>query len=164
MFTSRLNSNLREDKAYTYGVGSFFMGLRGTGPYVCYTQVQTEFTKESIFEIVKELRDITGDRALAGRELKASKDNLIKSFPQNFQTFSAIAGQMDEMYSYDLSRDLWKDYVREIETVDEGTALQIAQKYIRPEALLIVVVGDRQKIESRIKELDLGPIHIVTEK
>ena len=161
MFTSRLNSNLREDKAYTYGVGSFFMGVRGTGPYLCYTQVQTEFTKESIFEIVKELRDISGERALLGAELKASKDNLIKSFPQNFQTFSAVAAQVDEMFTYDLPQDQWKNYVQAVQAVDEDTALRIAQTYIRHQELLIVVVGDREKIESRIRELNLGQIHIV---
>jgi len=161
MFTSRLNSNLREDKAYTYGVGSFFMGVRGTGPYLCYTQVQTEFTKESISEIVKELRDISGERALQGKELTASKDNLIKSFPQNFQTFSAVAAQLNEMFTYDLPQDQWQHYVRDVQAVDEDAALRLATKYIRHQALLIVVVGDREKIESRINELNLGPIHIV---
>lgn len=163
MFTSRLNSNLREDKAYTYGVGSFFMGVRGTGPYVCYSQVQTEFTKESIQEIVKELRGIIGDNPLAGAELKASKDNLINSYPQNFETFSGTAGQLNEIFTYALSHEEWKNHVREIQAVDETVSLRVAKKYIRPEALLIVVVGDREKIESRIGELNLGPIHIVEE-
>jgi zinc protease len=163
MFTSRLNSNLREDKAYTYGVGSFFMGVRGTGPFVCYTQVQTEFTKESIHEIVKELRGIAGDNPLAGTELKASKDNLIKSYPQNFETFGGTAGQLDEIFTYALSQDQWKNYVAEVQAVDDSTALRVAKKYIRPEALLIVVVGDREKIESKIQELNLGPLHVIEE-
>jgi zinc protease len=163
MFTSRLNSNLREDKAYTYGVGSFFMGVRGTGPFVCYTQVQTEFTKESIHEIVKELRGIAGDNPLAGTELKASKDNLIKSYPQNFETFGGTAGQLDEIFTYALSQDQWKNYVAEVQAVDDSTALRVAKKYIRPEALLIVVVGDREKIESKIQELNLGSLHVIEE-
>ena len=58
-------------------------------------------------------------------------------------------------------QDEWKNFVRDVQAVDDDVALQIAQKYIHPEALLIVVVGDREKIESRIKELNLGPIHIV---
>jgi zinc protease len=161
MFTSRINTNLREEKAYTYGANTVFLDTRGTGPFLCFTQVQTKFTKESIHEIVKELRDITGGRPLVGGELKVSKDNLIKSFPQNFQTFGGIAGQISSLLTYDIPLDYWKKYVNQVNAVDSKTSVQIAKKYIHPEALLIVVVGDRKEIESRIRELGLGEIHIV---
>jgi len=161
MFTSRINTNLREEKAYTYGAGSVFLGTKGTGPFLCYTQVQTKFTKESIHEIVKELRDITGQRPLVGDELKASKDNLIKSFPQNFQTLGGIAGQISSALTYDIPLDYWKKYVNQVSAVDSKTSVQIAKKYMHPEALLIVVVGDRKEIEPRIRELGLGEIHFV---
>jgi zinc protease len=161
MFTSRINSNLREEKAYTYGAGSLFMGTRGTGPFLSYTQVQTKFTKESIFEIVKELRDITGKRPLIGEELKASKNNLTKSFPQGFQTFGGIAGGIGSMVTYGLPLDQWKKYTAQVNAVDSNKSVQIAKKYIHPDALLIVVVGDRKVIEPRIRELGLGEIHFV---
>lgn len=161
MFTSRINSNLREEKAYTYGAGSLFMGTRGTGPFLSYTQVQTKFTKESIFEIVKELRDITGKRPLVGEELKASKNNLTKSFPQGFQTYGGIAGGIGSMVTYGLPLDQWKKYTAQVNAVDSNKSVQIAKKYIHPDALLIVVVGDRKVIEPRIRELGLGEIHFV---
>jgi zinc protease len=161
MFTSRINTNLREEKAYTYGAGTVFLDTRGTGPFICYTQVQTKFTKESIYEIVKELRDITGKRPLVGEELKASKNNLIKSFPQGFQTFGGIAGGISSMVTYDLPLDQWKKYTSEVNAVDSQKSVQIAKKYIHPDALLIVVVGDRKVIEPKIRELGLGEIHIV---
>lgn len=161
MFTSRINTNLREEKAYTYGAYSLFLGTKGTGPFLCYTQVQTKFTKESIHEIVKELRDITGERPLVGDELKVSKDNLIKSFPQNFQTLAGIASQISSGLTYGIPLDYWKKYISKVNAVDSRTSVQIAKKYIHPEALLIVVVGDRKEIEPRIRELGLGEIHII---
>jgi zinc protease len=161
MFTSRINSNLREDKAYTYGAGSLFMGTRGTGPFLCYTQVQTKFTKESIFEIVKELQDITGKRPLIGEELKASKNNLTKSFPQSFQTYGGIAGGIGSMVTFGLPLDQWKKYTTQVNAVDSQKSVQIAKKYIHPDALLIVVVGDRKVIEPKIRELGLGEILFV---
>ncbi len=161
MFTSRLNTNLREEKAYTYGAFSVFSTRRGTGPFLSYTQVQSKYTKESIYEIVKELRDITGPRPLVGDELKASKDNLVKSFPRRFQTFSGIADQMSVIYSYDLPQNQWREYLTKLNEVSGEITTQIAKKYIHPEALLVVVVGDREKIEPGIRELGLGEIHLV---
>jgi len=161
MFTSRINTNLREEKAYTYGAGSVFLDTRGTGPFICYTQVQTKFTKESIYEIVKELRDITGKRPLVGEELTASKNNLIKSFPQGFETFGGIAGGIGSMVTYGLPLDQWKKYTSEVNAVDSQKSVQIAKKYIHPDTLLIVVVGDRKVIEPKIRELGLGEIHFV---
>jgi zinc protease len=161
MFTSRLNSNLREEKAYTYGVSSFFFGTREPGPFVCFTQVETRHTASSVFEILKELRDISGRRPLSGTELRESRDNLIKSFPQNFETLSAIASQLDEMFTYDLSPTEWDRYVPRLRQVDEKAALGAARSYIRPDGLLLVVVGDRAKIESELKALNLGEIRIL---
>jgi zinc protease len=161
MFTSRLNSNLREEKAFTYGVSSFFFGTREPGPFVCFTQVETRHTASSVFEILKELRDISGRRPLSGTELRESRDNLIKSFPQNFETLSAIASQLDEMFTYDLSPTEWDRYVPRLRQVDEKAALGAARSYIRPDGLLLVVVGDRAKIESELKALNLGEIRIL---
>ncbi len=161
MFTSRLNSNLREEKAFTYGASSFFFGTREPGPFICFTQVETSHTAESVYEIVRELRDITSSRPLAGLELQASRDNLIKSFPRNFETLSAIAQQVEEIFAYDLAPSEWKDTVARLQNVDELAALQAAQKHIHPDALLIVVVGDRSRIEAELRNLHLGTIHIL---
>ncbi len=161
MFTSRLNANLREEKAYTYGARSFFFGTREPGPFVCYTQVETQYTGKSVIEIVKELHDIAGSRPLVGSELESSRDNLIKSFPQNFETLSAVALQVDEIYSYGLPLDAWADYVGSIKRVDEGVALKAAREYIRADALLIVIVGDRAKIEPELRGLNLGELRII---
>ena len=157
-FTSRVNMNLREDKGYTYGAGSFFRALRGVGPFACYAPVQTPNTKETIIEMIKEIRGICDTRPLTDAELTDSKNNMITGFPQGFETFGSIAGQLAEMYQYDLPADEWKTYISRVNAIDGAAATKAAKDHLHPDALLIVVVGDRAKIEPGIKDLQLGDI------
>jgi zinc protease len=157
-FTSRVNMNLREDKGYTYGAGSFFRALRGVGPFACYAPVQTQVTKETIVEMVKEIRDICATRPLSDAELTDSKNNMVKGFPQGFETLGGIAGQLAEMYQYDLPADDWSTYMSRVNAIDGAAATKAARDHLHPDALLIVVVGDRAKIEPGIKDLQLGDI------
>ena len=163
-FTSRLNMNLREDKGYTYGAHSFFTAARGMGSFVCYSQVQTEITREAIVETVREMRDMAGQRPLTDTELFDSKSNMTRGFPQRFQTYSGIAGRLSEMIIYDLPDDEWYNYVGKVNAIDSAMAIQAARDHLHPDALLIVIVGDREKVEPKMRELGLGEIcHIDTD-
>ncbi len=155
---ARLFMNLRQDKAYTYGSYSFFTSRRGQGLLTGYAQVKTEVTKESVFELTKEFRDITTGRPVAGTELADCKNTLIKGFPQAFISIGGIADGIGDLISYNLPLDDWKTYAAKISGVTEETAARVAGEYIHPDALLIVIVGDRAKIESGIQELNLGEI------
>ena len=163
-FTSRLNMNLREDKGYTYGAHSFFSSVRGTGSFLCYAQVQTEITREAIVEIIREMRDMAGQRPLTDTELMDSKSNMTMGFPQRFQTYSGIAGRLSEMIIYNLPDDEWYSYVDKVNAIDAAMAIQAARDHLHPDALLIVIVGDRKKVEPKMRELGLGEIcHIDTD-
>lgn len=163
-FTARVNMNLREDKGYTYGARTFFTSRRMQGAFGGYAQVHSQFTKESVVEFVKELRDILGSRPLTEEELFNSKNNLVMGFPQDFQTFSGIADQIGSMITYNLPEDEWKTYIDRVNTVDADAASAAAKNHIHPDALLIVVVGDLEKIEPGIRELGFGEIvHLVAQ-
>jgi zinc protease len=157
-FQSRINLNLREEKGYTYGAGSFVMSTRSVGPFVAYASVQTQNTKESIEELLKEIDGIVGEKPITPVELEDSKDNIIKGFPQNFQTYSSIAGQIGQIFVFGLPEDEWSRYIQQVNEVNIETAVQAAKKYLHPNQLLIVVVGDQKKIEAGIRELNLGEI------
>ncbi len=157
-FTSRINLNLREDKGYSYGARTIFLGFRGTGPFLVQAPVQTQSTKESIVEILKELRDIVGPRPITEQEVAEAKGNMIKGFPQQFETVGGIANQVGEIVTYDLPDDEWNRYVRELASITPGQATKAARDHLNPDALLIIVVGDREKIEPGIRELGLGEV------
>jgi zinc protease len=156
--TARINMNIREDKGFTYGAFSTFTTRKGRGAFLTYAEVQTEVTKEALIEFMKELNGVIGENPLTAEELIDSKDNLIKGFPQDFQTVGGIAGRLETMITYELSLDEWKTYVNRVEQIDLPVATKAAMDHIRPGALLIIVVGDKDKIEPGIKELNLGEI------
>lgn len=161
-FTSRINMNLREDKGYTYGANANFSNRRGTGPFIAGAQVQTPNTKESVIEFLKEIRDITTTRPVTPEELTDGKNNLIKGFPSGFESIGAVAGGMGAMVTYDLPQDEWQTYVSRVSAVDLVAANRAATSHINPDALLIVIVGDRAQIEEGIKSLNLGDVALVS--
>jgi zinc protease len=158
-FTSRLNLNLREDKGFTYGAGSYFPATRGVGSFICYAPVQTQITREALTEIIKEIRDITGARPLTDTELNDSKNNLIKGFPQRFETSRDIANQFGEIVMYDLPENELSDYIPQVNTINVDVATKAARDHFYPDALLIVVVGDRQQIDAGLRAMNLGEIY-----
>ncbi|HEX9751472.1 MAG TPA: pitrilysin family protein [candidate division Zixibacteria bacterium] len=160
-FTSRINLNLREDKGYAYGAFSFVWSRSGTGPFVSYASVQTDATKPAIVEMLKEIRDIATTRPLTTTELQDSKNNLIKGFPQDFENFSGIAGQLGSIFQYELPMDDWKTYESRINAVSSEAATAAAKKYLAPDNMVVVVVGDRKTIEAGIRELNMGDVMLV---
>ncbi|MFH1700695.1 MAG: insulinase family protein, partial [Candidatus Zixiibacteriota bacterium] len=160
--TGRLFLNLRQDKGYTYGAYSFFSSRKGQGSFACYSQVQGDKTVESLTEFMKEIRGICGEIPLTEKELTDSRNNYANGYPREFQTIGGIAGQLGTLVSYDLPMDYWSTYIDKINGVDMKKANELAQKKIHPDALLIVVVGDREKIESGIRALNLGEIVIAS--
>ena len=157
--SARLYKNIREDKGYTYGAYSFVGSRRGQGMFAAYAQVQADVTKESIIEFLKEFRGITGEIPVSEEELTNARNKLVKGFPQNFQTVQGVAGELNTKVTFDLPLDQWKTYTDQVNGVDVDKLLATARATVHPDALLIVVVGDRAKIEDKIRELNLGEIY-----
>jgi zinc protease len=160
--TARLYMNLRQDKGYTYGAYSFLSSHCGQSAFISYAQVQTDFTKESLVEFMREIKGITGERPIPADELKAGQNYLAKGFPQAFQTFNGVAEQMSTLITYDLPLDEWQAYMDHISSAGISTVTNTAKRFIHPEAQIIVVVGDLQKIEAGIRELNLGTVEIIS--
>jgi len=158
-FTSRLNMNLREDKGYTYGAGSFFMFLKETGPFLAYTQVHTQYTKETLEEMLKEFRGMAGAIPVGDEELAETKKYITLSYPREFETVSQIAGKLGDMVTHGLPRDYFNRFVAAIDRVGSADVVDAARRHIHPDRMLFVIVGDVEKIEPAIRELNLGEIH-----
>src|SRR6185436_7331678 len=99
-FISRLNMNLREDKHWSYGAGSFIPNARGQRIYLVYAPVQTDKTKESVTEIVGELRGILKDKLITADELAMAKSNLAQSLPGLWETNASVAGSIGEIVQF----------------------------------------------------------------
>jgi zinc protease len=160
-FTSRLNLNLREAKGYTYGAFSGFSYGRQVGLWAARAGVQTKFSKESLAEFEKEFSEIQTKRPITPAELEMAKANLTQGFAQRFETLGKLVQHVDEMFSYDLPLEDISRYPHEIEKVTLEQVQAAARKYISASRAVIVVVGDLNKIEKGIRELNLGTVTVV---
>lgn len=155
-FTSRLNNNLREEHGYTYGAGSNFSFRPIPGSFTASSSVQTEVTDKALIEFFKELNGIR--ELIPSDEFARGKNLVALGYPQEFTSIESIAGSLDEMISYNLPRTYFNDFIGNIQKLTAADINKAAKKYIVPEEMIVVVVGDRAKIEEGIKKLNLGEI------
>ena len=153
--SARLFMNLREDKGYTYGAYSSFAFRRGAGPFTASAGVQTAVTKESVIEFIKELKGIRGDIPVSQTEFNNNKQNLIRSFPGGFETNGQITGQFSSLVTYGLPDNFFAEYIRNINGVTMADVNRVANKYLTPDKMAILVVGDKALIEPKLREIEV---------
>src|SRR5690348_2366558 len=159
LFSSRINMNLREAHGYTYGAGSTFAYHRRPGPFLAYSAVRTDVTAPATTEIFNELKRMR-DTQMTPEEMKLSKDSITRSMPGRFERGSDAVGTFAELFIYDLPLDYFSKFPDAVDAVTPEQAEATAQKYIHPEKIAVVAVGDRSKIEDEMKKLNLGKIEI----
>ena len=160
-FTSRINLNLREDKHWSYGSGSFVLSARGQRPFIGYAPVQTDKTKESMQELLKELREIIASRPITAEEFAKVQTNQMLSLPGSWETIGAVGGSLNEIVQYSLADNYYQTYAEKIRALKLADAQAAAKKLVHPDNLVWVVVGDRAKIEAGVRELGLGEIRFI---
>jgi zinc protease len=153
-FVSRINLNLREDKGYTYGARTAFEYRMEAGPFVAAAGVQTAVTKESVIEFMKELNDIRGKRPVTPAELEYAKQAIIRGFPRGFETPEQIAANLSNAALYNLPDDYFNNYIGRVRSVTLEDVNRVAQKYLDPSRMAILIVGDQKVIEPGLRSLD----------
>jgi zinc protease len=159
LFSSRINMNLREAHGYTYGAFSFFAYHRAPGPFIAASDVRTDVTAPATIEVFNELRRMR-ETQLTPAELALSKDSIARSLPGRFERGTDAAASFAELFTYDLPLDYFSSLPARINAVTVEQAQAIAQKYIVPEKMIVLAVGDRAKIEEDMKKLNLGKAEI----
>jgi zinc protease len=158
-FSSRINMNLREDKHWSYGVRTVLPPALGQRPYISISAVQTDKTKESMVELVKEYKGIVDGRPVTAEELKDEQSNSTLGLPGSFETVQQLSGAYSNILQYRLPEDYYNTFTQKAMALTPDSANDIAKKYILPDHLVWVVVGDMSKVESGIRELNLGEVH-----
>ena len=157
-FQSRLNANIREEKGYSYGVGSSFAFGKGPGPFRTGGDIVTEKSDAALVEFMKELRDIRDTMPLD--ELEKTKRYIQLQLPGDFETTGNIAGQLIPLVLYGLPLDYYNSYVSRIAAVTQADVQRVAQRYIDPSKMAVVVVGDRASVEPMLRALNVGDVMI----
>lgn len=155
-FTSRLNQELREVKGYTYGAFSGFDMRRSAGPFTAQAEVVSAKSDSALIEFMSELRGIRD--TIPTTELTKTKRYIELELPSAFETTGDIASRLSAVALYGLPLDYFNNYVANIEAVTQGDVQRVAQKYIDPSHMAIVIVGDQKSIEGPIKATNVAPI------
>jgi len=157
LFSSRINLNLREVHAYTYGAHSAFDWRRAAGPFVVGTAVKTEVTDAAVREILLEI-DRIRESAVSTDELELATRYLGGVFPIRYETTGAVASALAMAKVYGLDDDYFRRYRARIAAVTAADVLAAARAHLHPEALQVLAVGDASAIEGPLQALQLGAL------
>jgi len=158
-FTSRLNTNLREVHGYAYGASSRFDMRLSAGPFYATAGVQTDKTGESLKEFFNELARIHD--VMPADELEKAKNYLALLLPRSFETTRGTANALAQAWIYSLPADYYTTFADRVRAVTAADVKRVADKYIVPDKLAVVIVGDRKAIEASVKALNLGPMTVI---
>jgi len=158
-FSSRINMNLREDKHWSYGTFAAIPAAVGQRPYISVAPVQTDKTKESLEELVKEYHEVTGKKPIDATELEREQANATLGLPGSFETVQQLSGAYTQILEYGLPEDYFNTFTQNVMSLNPEKANEIAKKLIHPDNVIWVVVGDMSKVESGIRDLKLGDVH-----
>ena len=157
-FTSRINMNLREDKGWAYGARTTLLQTKGQRPFIAYAPVQTDKTAESIIEIKQELLEFLTTNPVTEDELQKVKDNNTLSLPGRWETVRAISSDLSQIITYGLPDDYWDTYTNKVRNLSSKKLQDAAEKAIKPDNLIWVIVGDLSEIEDKVRNLDFTQI------
>lgn len=157
-FTSRLNQDLREVKGYTYGASSRFDMRKFAGPFTARAEIVSAKTDSALIDFMKQLRAIRD--TMPSTELTKTKRYVELEMPSAFETTGEIAQRLSDVALYSLPLDYYNHFVANIDAVTRGDVQRVAQKYVDPAHLTILIVGDTKSVEGPIKATGVAPVSV----
>ena len=149
-FSSRITSNIREDKGYTYGPNSSITNNYRNAYWVQVADVGTEVTGASIKEIFYEI-DRLQDEAVLEEELKSAQNYMAGIFVLRNSSRAGILNQLSFIDFHGLPADYLTRYVKNIYVVTPEDIQRMAGTYLKDQEMSIVIVGDKQKVPQQVK-------------
>ena len=158
MATSRMNRNLRLDKHWSYGTQGGLTGARGPRTFQVIAPVQTDKTKESMVEVLKEIHGVAGTRPIAGEEYQSIMRSQVARLPGRFETIDSLIVAATDVVNTGRAPSYYYNYASDLQALTPEALNAAAAKVVKPGELTWVVIGDLKKVESGIRELNYGEI------
>jgi zinc protease len=155
MFSSRINLDLREAKAYTYGAHSHFVMRHGAGPFMAGGAIFAEHTAEAAHELIAQI-DRMRNEPVTAEELADAKENERLALPARFESVDEVTSALEDIAVYGLPLDEFAQRAAKIDAVTAADVQRVAKAWLHPENVRIVIAGDRSKIENGL--MDLGAV------
>lgn len=148
--SSRLNQNLREHKAFTYGAYSSLSSDKLIGSFNAQVSVRNEVTDSAVVELLGELRRIRDER-VDEAELASAKAHISGSFGRSLENPATIANFAINTAKYNLPDDYYDNYVKNVAAVTPEEVQAVAQKLIHPDRAYIILVGKASEVAPGLK-------------
>jgi predicted Zn-dependent peptidase len=159
-FSSRLNLNLREKHAYSYGVRSNFDMRRGPGPFVAGGAIVRESTGPAVREMLAEMKRLQAELVTA-EELDDARSNLILQLPARFETAAETASTLAYLATYGLPLDEIATRPARLKAVTRDDVKRAAESYLKADLTRIVIVGDAKVIKAQLDALGIGSVELL---
>lgn len=153
-FTGNVNLILREEKGYTYGARTSFNGSLYPGNFVATSSVSSSATLESVQIFINEMKKYQG--GIPDSDLEFTKNSLVRSNARAFETLGALRGMLNNIATYNLSFDYVKQREDIVRNFKQDDLKALAQKYIQPERMTYLIIGDAKTQLEPLKQLGLG--------
>ena len=161
LFSSRINLNLRERHAFTYGASSGFDARRAAGPFVVSTAVKSEVTHRAVQEILREI-DALREAPPSAAELSLATEYLAGVFPIRFETTAAVAGALAGAAVHGLGADWFRTYRDRVQAITEADVHRVAREQLDPARLLVLAVGDPAAIAAPLEAMGHGDFAVLS--
>jgi zinc protease len=143
---ARLFMNLREVHGYTYGAYSQLVARRYAGPWIAQGSMRTDATGGAMTEFMNEINRIR-DTAVPEKELEEAKRSIVAGFALTLERPTELLDYAIALKVYNLPADYWDTYPAKIMAITAEQVERVARKYIVPDDLQIVAVGDAAKLK-----------------
>jgi predicted Zn-dependent peptidase len=139
-FGSRLMTNIREEKGYTYGIGSFMLTFKKASYMVISTEVGNEYVEPTLKEIAHEMRRLQTE-LISENELETVKSYLLGEFLRDFDGPFALSGSFKAINDFGLDYSFYDKYLDELRTISPENIMQLSQQYLNSDDFYTVVAG-----------------------
>ncbi len=161
-FNSRLNLNLREDKGWTYGARSGFSGGKQTGDFEFSAAIKADATDSALVEIMKDMNGFAIN-GITDEELAFLKSAIGQRDALRYETGFQKAGFIGNILDYDLPGDYVDQQNRIVSGITKAEIDALAKKWITPEKMNVLVVGDKARILPALQKLGYEIIELDTD-
>lgn len=159
VFNSRINLNLREDKGYTYGARSGFSGNRQPGPFTAGASVKTEASADAVRQFMMEIKHYR-NKGITDRELQFMRRAIGQRDALAYETPWQKTGFLNQIIEFDLPKNFVKQQAKIINHITKEEINELARKHLPTEKMMVVVVGDADRIYPSLTELSYDIVRL----
>ncbi len=158
-FSGNVNLILREEKGYTYGARTGFRGDAHSGTFTASSSVRTNTTFESTKIFMEEMEKYR--EGISQEDLDFTKNAMIKSNTRRFETLFSLIGMLQSRSAYDLPADYVKNNEETVNNMTLEQHKNLAQKYITPDKMSYVIVGDAATQFEQFKDAGFDNVMLI---